>query len=445
MQLLVFSHHQSERLKYIFRTIIWERIGLRLIFINNLEAYEQAVGAKLNYSDTPASTEELHIRPYGLLEKNTIEPQEIELVHSPDSVAFFFRVLPTKDFDFDPFAAAFFILSRYEEYLPFKADVHGRFLSAESSLHHPAFLFFPIIDHWVIWMKQKLSELFPFLLLQQSKFNFQATYDIDIAWAYLHRNWWRTLGGLLQDIKSSNHDQFQERWRVLTRTSKDTFDTYSLLASHTSPKPIYFFLLGDYGKYDKNIAHSSFALQQLIQKVAQRGEVGIHPSYQASSSFSQLEKEVMRLERIIGKPVTASRQHFLKLTFPDTYRNLLQVGIWRDYSMGYADTIGYRAGTSQPFYWYDLQKEETTPLQIFPFVMMDVTLKDYLKLSPDSAMDAATSIINHTKLLEGNFSFLWHNSSFSHIGGWEGWQEVYLSIVKQAQYWLDHPEASTDL
>ncbi|NJL75657.1 MAG: hypothetical protein HC892_12185 [Saprospiraceae bacterium] len=270
----------------------------------------------MNYSDTPANTEELHIRPYGLLEKNTIEPQQIELVHSPDSIAFFFSVLPTKDFDFDPFAAAFFILSRYEEYLPFKADRHGRFSSVESSLYHPRFLFVPIIDHWVIWIKQKLKALFPFLLLQQSKFNFQATYDIDLAWAYLHRNGWRTIGGLLQDAKLPNRDQLQARWRVLTRKSKDPFDTYSLLASHTSPEPIYFFLLGDYGKYDKNIAPSSFALQQLIRKVAQRAEVGIHPSYRANSSFNQLEKEVRRLEHLIGKPVTASRQHFFKIDFP---------------------------------------------------------------------------------------------------------------------------------
>jgi hypothetical protein len=197
-------------------------------------------------------------------------------------------------------------------------------------------------------------------------------------------------------------------------------------------KPIYFFLLGDYGKYDKNISSSSIALQQLIRQIDKEALVGIHPSYHSNTSIAQLHKEKLRLENILQKPVTLSRQHFLKLHLPDTYRNLLEVGIKEDYSMGYSDTIGFRAGTSLPFFWYDLKQEMTTALKIFPFAIMDVTLKSYLKLSPTQAYNAAILLLHHVSACNGIFTTLWHNSSFSEIGDWEAWKLVYQDIVVQA-------------
>ena len=127
-----------------------------------------------------------------------------------------------------------------------------------------------------------------------------------------------------------------------------------------------------------------------------------------------------------------SRQHFLKLTFPNTYRHLIQVGIQSDYTMGYADNIGFRAGIATPFYWYDLENEAMTNLKIYPFQVMEVTLKEYLKLSPEEAIVYVKPLIEATKAVGGTFTTLWHNSTLSETEGYEGWRRVYEAILEEA-------------
>jgi len=99
--------------------------------------------------------------------------------------------------------------------------------------------------------------------------------------------------------------------------------------------------------------------------------------------------------------------------------------------MGYAMDIGFRAGTSLPFYWYDLSKEAMTKLKIHPFQVMEVTLKEYLKLNPEAAKEKITSLLNTVKSVNGTFCSLWHNSSFSELEGWNEWEAVYVDLLEK--------------
>jgi hypothetical protein len=96
--------------------------------------------------------------------------------------------------------------------------------------------------------------------------------------------------------------------------------------------------------------------------------------------------------------------------------------------MVYADDIGYRAGTTEAFRWYDLEREETTDLWVHPFAVMDVSLKNYLHLSPQQAQEKLQTLQAYCQQQQLSFTTLWHNSSFSDIHGWSGWREVYLSL-----------------
>ena len=134
---------------------------------------------------------------------------------------------------------------------------------------------------------------------------------------------------------------------------------------------------------------------------------------------------------ITSKQIRKSRQHFLKLHLPTTYRRLLEQNITADYSMGYAGAVGFRAGTSRPFYWYDLEKERSTNLCIHPFQVMDVTLKEYLLLSPEQAKIKISELVQAIQATDGVFCSLWHNSSFSFIENWEGWAAVYEHLLEE--------------
>src|SRR5690606_1402201 len=77
------------------------------------------------------------------------------------------------------------------------------------------------------------------------------------------------------------------------------------------------------------------------------------------------------LETATGSSIKASRQHYIRLRIPETYRQLRKAGIAFDFSMGYGSLNGFRASAALPFYWYDLEKEEPTDLLIFPFCFME--------------------------------------------------------------------------
>ena len=167
--------------------------------------------------------------------------------------------------------------------------------------------------------------------------------------------------------------------------------------------------------------------------MAKIASIGIHPSYRSNNSDHLLKTEISRVRKITGKPITKSRQHYLKLTIPVTYKKLVNLDINEDYSMGYADYTGFRAGICCPYTFYNLLKEEEMPLTVFPFQVMDATLKEYMNLNPKEANEKIENLIKKVRKVNGTFISLWHNHSLSEIDGWEGWQEVYKNLVHKAK------------
>ncbi|MEM8584396.1 MAG: hypothetical protein AAGF87_09020, partial [Bacteroidota bacterium] len=143
-----------------------------------------------------------------------------------------------------------------------------------------------------------------------------------------------------------------------------------------------------------------------------------------------ITKEVQTFKSIIEQGPFSSRQHYLRLSLPETYRALIRAGLRSDYSMGYADMPGWRAGTHLPFPWYDLEKEKSTHLQIYPFAFMDVTLKNYQHLSASDALQKMMFYRNQVDSLGGPLYSLWHNSSFSEAHGWSGYGEIYERYLR---------------
>ncbi len=171
-------------------------------------------------------------------------------------------------------------------------------------------------------------------------------------------------------------------------------------------------------------------MHTLIRDQARYSRPGLHPSFASNDSIEQLRKENLRLYKILHHPTERSRQHYLKLHLPSTYQRLLQLGIQNDYSMGYAEALGFRASLATPFLWYDLEKEAATKLLIYPFSVMDVTLNSYLKLPPEQALKAAAPLLAHTKAVQGYFIPVWHNSSLCEAWQWKGWRAVYEGLLE---------------
>ena len=110
---------------------------------------------------------------------------------------------------------------------------------------------------------------------------------------------------------------------------------------------------------------------------------------------------------------------------PETYQAWESAGIKHDYTMGYADEPGFRAGMARPFHFYDLSRERRTGLSIVPFQVMDGTLRQYRLLTPEASIAVIRSLVNATRRVGGLFVSVWHNTSLSESNGWEGWRKVF--------------------
>jgi hypothetical protein len=441
---LIITNTHTARLQYVVQLIFEELLGLKTLIITD-ENIGIAQGLPCLYYGNNieylTTKKPVLWQSSALLFEIEITPQPIcvdtvSVAHLPNLAylnevpALFAHSEKRGILKFDILAAVFYSLTRYEEYLPHKADAHGRFLAKKSWANTHQCLHLPVVEVWVALLRDALQTAYPSLVFRQSKYHFQPTFDIDMAWAYRHKNVFQTIGRVGIDFLRGNWSALRQRFLVVTHQANDPFFTFDYIEKTTAHlSPIFFFLLGEYGKYDKNTSPQNAEFQNLILRLSQKYRVGIHPSYASNNSFSRFEKELKMLSQIINKNIKNSRQHFLKLHLPDTYRRLYQCGIRTDYTMGYAEQLGFRAGISQSFYWFDLETNCVTDLRVVPFCAMDVTLRVYLGLSPELAIVALSDLVRNVRAVNGELVAIWHNNSLSDEAEWEGWRDVYEHLL----------------
>jgi hypothetical protein len=429
--ILVYTHKITARNRYIFRLFFQELLGIDCRLCDAESEFNAFDGPKFSYSQASLGGE-LHFTSTALLFETGIKEQEV-VVFSWAEQKVFFATGKISALPFDPFAAAFYLVSRYEEYLPHIRDHYDRFDACESIAWKNGFLNKPVVNIWVRKVRDKLREKFPELVFREKEFSYVSTFDIDNAYAFREKGFMRTVGGYLKDLIKLDLNEVKARTQVLFGSKRDPYDTYAFqfdLQKKYKFKTIYFFLVGDYGVNDKNLPVESRKFQSLIKTVGDYAQVGVHPSYGSNARPELLRKEVGRLARVLHREVTQSRQHFLKLSFPDTYRNLIDLDITDDHTMGFANEIGFRAGICSAFNFYDLDQEIETKLRIHPFAVMDATLKYYMKVAPEEAIRAIQTLLEEVKNVNGTFISLWHNESLSNEKQWTGWLHVYEEMIK---------------
>ncbi|HIF15487.1 MAG TPA: hypothetical protein EYQ86_09330 [Bacteroidetes bacterium] len=431
--LLIYTPEITNRITYIFEFIFSDIIGLNYEITDNRDLYLKHKGPRVSYGKINFKGE-LNFKASELLFEKNVNDQNISCFEY-EGVPAFFKVYGECVLPFDPFAASFYLVSRYEEYLPFTKDQFGRFSASQSLAFQKGFLDRPVINIWGRIIKNILILHFPELVFIKKRYKFIPTYDIDSAYSYKHKGFLRTIGGFYRALKNNDKEDFNYRAQVLLKRKKDPFDNFDLMYSYQKKykfRPKYFFLVGDYDEYDKNISIEVRSFRELIKQVADYAEVGIHPSFASNESFEKLKREKMSLYKLINRDIKASRQHFLKVSFPQTYQRLVEMEIESDFTMGYASEIGFRAGTCSSFYFYDLDYERKTNLKVYPFAVMDVSLNLYLKLKPAEAIEKTKQLIDEVKALDGLMITLWHNQNLVEHKEWKGWRKVYETILNYA-------------
>tara|TARA_R110000737_G_scaffold353439_1_gene405366 strand:+ start:10259 stop:11518 length:1260 start_codon:yes stop_codon:yes gene_type:complete len=326
----------------------------------------------------------------------------------------------------DPISSIFYVLTRMEEYNCSKWDTHNRFDAKSSLQYEYGWLEKCICDRWaeeiLDEIEKEINLSFP-RIAEESRMI--PTFDIDNTYAYKLKSGKRKMLSITKDLLFLNIRRLKERRAVLSGQINDPYDTYDAIEQISNDFPVrLFWLIGDYGSYDKNISIKVGKHKELIRRLNEKAEIGIHPSYTSNSIPDLLKSEKKKLEKAIDKEVNISRQHFLKLKFPQTYQNLIKHEIKEDFTMGFADAVGFRNGTARAFPWFDLSSNAKTELVIRPFAYMDGTLNEYLTLTPEEAKEKIKTLYQELVKSGGDFIFLWHNETIGEYGKWKGWRSV---------------------
>lgn len=397
------------------------------------QVYINCTTAKINYSDAYFSNADLQIIPTGLVFQKSIQVQKIECFEWNGLTAFF--KTKTSTIPFDLFSAAFYLLSRYEEWLPYTPDQYGRYGHTNSLAFQQHFLHVPLVQWWMLEFEKQLQLIDRDYQLPAKAFSFVPTYDIDIAFSYLHQTLIKNLYGFFRDLATGKFELFQERANVYSGTQKDPFDQFDFLEAlnwQYQLPVIYFFLLADKRKgVDKNIHPAKKALQEIIRNTVAKFKVGIHPSWQSGEDPATLKKEINTLSQIIQQPIELSRQHYLKMTIPETYPHLIEAGIKKDYTMGYGTINGFRASYADAFNWYDLKNEKETDLEIHPFCYMDANSIFELRQSVYEAKNELQELFDQVKKVQGEMVAIFHNHFLTDQPEWIDWKKMYEEFLKE--------------
>jgi len=403
--------------------------GEQVQITDSPEVYRASVSPRINYSVENMVTGECRIHPEGLLQEISVSPRNVCCMQWNGLPAFF---ATPGSIPFDLLAASFYLITRYEEYGSAAFDEYGRYDHTASLAWQHNFLRLPLVN---LWITELYKECFPAFAYKKPPFIFVPTYDVDIAWSYLHRPVWTNVLGFYRDLLRGDFDKVVERGNVYSGWKKDPFDTFNWLdALHDrlGLQPVYFLLMIlRRGPYDKNLPARSKALQKLYARLSERYAVGLHPSWQSGTEEYLLQEEKKRLEGITGHPITSSRNHYLRFCVPHGYRRLLEAGMRNDYSMAYATVNGFRASYTLPFFWYDLGRDQQTELCVHPFCYMEANSFFEQKYTPAQAMEELQYYNDIIKQTGGVYTTLFHNHFLTEQPQWRPWREMYLQFLEK--------------
>lgn len=404
---------------------------MQVSFTSKIEEFIAHDSLKMSYTKQQLGNE-FFIKSNDLLLEQGLSDVEIHIHDWENTKCFFFNG-DKSAMPYDIFAASFYLLSRYEEYLPHVKDDYGRFPATESIAFKHGFLHQPVVDIWAYKFKEAIQNHFPDFEFPKKTYAIKPVIDVPTAYNFYMKGIMRTLGGTIKDLAHFRFKRLYTRYMVVLRLQHDPYDTFKYIINkqkQTKYKFLFFFLIGAYSTYDKGINVNKKKFQSLIKQVADYCQVGLKVSYFAIDNVDVLKKEKLQMEAIINTSLSATRQSYSKLNFPESYRSLVELEIQQDYTMGYINHIGFRAGSSTPFLFYDLDYEVQTPLKVCSYHLMD-----YALLKTHSLLDkkkVLNELIAQIKEVNGEFVPIFHNYTFKDTGRWKGFKELFNIILESA-------------
>ncbi|MCT8338667.1 hypothetical protein MG296_01245 [Flavobacteriaceae bacterium TK19130] len=425
--LLVYCQKATPRITYVFKHVVTRILGVEVGFTSVIEELIAHNGPKMSYGKQPMGNE-MFVQSAGLLEQSGVE--SIEIIVSPwENTIGFFKVGEKSILPYDIFSAAFYLLSRYEEYLPHVKDEKGRYPATESLGYKEKFLETPVIDIWAQKFKEVLHGQFPSLSIKARDTRTHHVIKADKPFAYGQKGIFRSMIGYLSDLVRFRFSNLYLRTQVLLRLRKDPYDTFTWLVNigkqHRKSVTV-FFLLGDALQFEDSLNTKRRQFQMKLKFVGDYYQVGTLFSFAALQQYSKLKSEKKFMEAITNRPLQASMNAEYVVDLPDIYRELIELEIIRDFTMVYNTHPGFRAGTCTPFLFYDLDYEIKTPLEIQPLAM---TTQSMAGKTPAQVRQKVENMYREVFKVGGLFSMVYSNTDFA-ASEPSQWKKIFTETLQ---------------
>lgn len=332
----------------------------------------------------------------------------------------------------DIFGTAFFMLTRYEEFISSDRDCHNRFPATASLAYHEGFLDRPIVNEYVEILWACLKKLWPGLKRKPRHFQIHVSHDVDHPFRYLFNGVKRLARICAVDMirhRSPLQPWFTVRdWMKvkcgdLAADPYNTFDLVMNISEQYNLRSTFYFIAGhSAGIIDGVYQVDHPLIHILLQRINERGhEIGLHLSYNTYRNPLQTKKEFAHLKKVcveerIHQIHWGARQHYLRWETPATFQNQEEAGLSYDSSLTFADHAGFRCGVCYEYPVFNINTRRPLLLRERPLIVMERTIfdKQYMNLGieGETSLQAIKQLRDRCKLFGGDFTLLWHNNRF---------------------------------
>lgn len=429
---LIYAPYKTNRLTYVLDFIFHKICFIHYTVTFNKYDFDTYNGAKIAYTNEEQQNCAWMFNA-GLLFEKEIKNEIPPIAYTDWGVVIYKSENKKSIAPFDVFAAIFWIISRYEEYIVNKKDNHQRFDYHYSWAFKNKVLQKPIVNEWTLKLCNKLISKYPDIKILKPPYRFIPSFDIDNFFAFKGKTITRSLLATIHALVAKRFDLVMLRFNYLIKHC-DPYDTYDYIldiCKQYSLKPYYFILTGKTSEWDRNLKANHPLFTKTCKKLVQQSKIGLHLSYNATIKNTAKEEKYL-LEKATGINIYTNRFHFLRFSLPKSYQMLVNAGIKEDYSMTYPSIDGYRAGTCTPFYFYDLENDKSTDLLVYAMPFIDRTFINNPKSNTTETIAKIKKYIRQIKMYNGVFVSLWHNETLQNNKYWIKWKMVFEFMVKEA-------------
>lgn len=335
-------------------------------------------------------------------------------------------------YDSDLVAAVFFMLSRWEEYLPQEYDRFGRIKPTNNIAVKLGFSTRPVVDEWRTFIWDLLEKLDPSVKRPPAEgYRLNPTHDVDIL--YFPTDILNMLG----DVKNTRNPAAPIKrfiHKIKGTNPYNTFDFLMAMSERNHVPSTFYFMADGKSVLDNKYRNTDPFLKQLVKNVRNRNHhIGLHPGFETFNDPNEFIRQKHYVENYTGQQITHNRQHYLRLRLPETLNVWEKAGIENDSSLGFTQGVGYRCGTGGSFPLFHVTERRKTKVTETPLVFMEVAIRSYADLSKSRAdsLMALRTFKQFSQKFQTPFTFLFHNSSFDDIR-WPGWQKLYTDFLSEA-------------